>query len=201
MTDETFLNRLKWEGVVPADYSFNDFSYEFNNLDFNDLFEYELTHGEISDDVYYKRVKKHFKNKFNNMSYGNRNYSRSRYRNDNYNHSHASHHRPRKKRSGAKCGVGTNGKFYVSAWNASRDKGLIVVSAFENKKSKKYEVKSSGKKFTMMIFEIVYRKTGNKVLELASFCTTTNKVYLKRLGMVISCNAPNGGYMGQIKRR
>ena len=113
--------------------------------------------------------------------------------------------RPRKKHSGAKEGVQTaginKGKLYVTAWNYSRGRGMITVKAFENKKSKAYEVKKTGNRFVMMMFEVFYKRTGNTVLELASYNLDSGKVYLEKLGMVISCQAPNGGYFGQIKSK
>ena len=111
----------------------------------------------------------------------------------------------KKKHSGAKVGVQTAGKnkggVYVTAWNYSKSRGMITVKAFENKKSKKYQGKKNGNRFVMMIFEVFYKRTGNTVLELASYNVDSGKVYLEKLGMVISCQAPNGGYFGQISSK
>lgn len=109
--------------------------------------------------------------------------------------------RPNKKHSGAKSGQGKNGKFYVTAWNYSKQRGLIAVKAFENSKSVRSESPNTGNRFITMMFEVFYKKTGAKVLEIASFNVNTGKVYLQKLGMVISTKAPNGGYFGQIKTR
>ncbi|MGP2571608.1 hypothetical protein, partial [Ornithobacterium rhinotracheale] len=106
---------------------------------------------------------------------------------------------PNKKHSGAKAGQGKNGRFYVTAWNYSKQRGLITVRAFENSKSVRSESPNTGNRFITMMFEVFYKKTGAKVLEIASFNVNTGKVYLQKLGMVISTKAPNGGYFGQIK--
>lgn len=128
---------------------------------------------------------------------GRKNYGEKR----NYNRGNSSG----KKHSGAKVGVqkdGKNkGKIYLSAWNYSRSRGMVTVKAFENAKSKAYTVKSSGNRFVMVMLEIFYKRTGNTILELVSYNLDTGKVYSDKMGMVISCQAPNGGYFGQIKSR
>ncbi|WP_406629023.1 hypothetical protein RAN98_03730, partial [Ornithobacterium rhinotracheale] len=102
-----------------------------------------------------------------------------------------------KKHSGAKAGQSKNGRFYVTAWNYSKQRGMITVKAFENSKSVRSESPNTGNRFITMMFEAFYKKTGAKVLEIASFNVNTGKVYLQKLGMVISTKAPNGGYFGQ----
>lgn len=114
------------------------------------------------------------------------------------------YHRRQKKKSGAKEGTyvtkdGVTG-MYISAWNYSRRRGLLVCKAFENSKSKKYE-SERGNTFISMMFECFYKDNGNKVLEVALYNTRTGKVFLEKLGMVISTKAPNGGYFGQIKSK
>ena len=122
--------------------------------------------------------------------------------NDNY---QSNDNGSKKKHSGAKVGVqreGKNkGKIYLSAWNYSRSRGMITVKAFENAKSKAYTVKSTGNRFVMVMLEIFYKKTGNIILDLVSYNLDTGKAYSDKLGMVISCQAPNGGYFGQIKTK
>lgn len=195
ISDGHIYDRLLNKRIIPRDYSFDSFADEFhNNIDVLHFLEFEGVSGIDQTQNLLRKVENHFKQKFKQMGYNN-GYNSRGYSNRGYNNNY--NNRPRKKRSKAGCGVGKNGKFYVWGWNASKQKGLIKVNAYENRKSKKYEVKSSGKKFIMMMFEIRYMRTGNTVLELASFCTTTGKVYLDKLGMVISCNAPNGGYMGK----
>ncbi|MRJ08070.1 hypothetical protein EDL99_04100 [Ornithobacterium rhinotracheale] len=108
--------------------------------------------------------------------------------------------RPQKKHSGAKAGTTKKGGIYVTAWNYSKQKGMITVKAFENSRSVRSE-SQTGNRFLMMMFEVFYKNTGAKVLELANYNVNTGKVYLQKVGMVISTKAPNGGYFGQIKSR
>lgn len=112
-------------------------------------------------------------------------------RNDNYD---------KKKRSGAQAKQyvtkdGVTG-LCINAWNYNNRRGMVKVSAFENSKSVESESKT-GNKFIMMMFEIFYVDTGAKVLELANYNKTTGKVFLTKLGMVISTKAANGGYFGK----
>lgn len=104
--------------------------------------------------------------------------------------------RPQKKHSGAKEGQTKKGKLYVYAWNYSRDRGLIKIKAFENKKTT-FSTSERGNEFATLMFEIFYTKTGNKLLEIAPYNLTTGKVFLEQLGIVISTKAPNGGYCGR----
>ena len=113
-------------------------------------------------------------------------------------------HRDQKKRSGAKEGSfvtkdGVTG-IYINGWNYNRRRGLLTVKAFENSKSKKYE-SDRGNKFISLMFEIFYKDSGNKILEVGLYNMTTGKVFLEKIGMVISTKAPNGGYFGQIKSK
>jgi len=102
-----------------------------------------------------------------------------------------------KKKSGAKEGRTKDDKIFVSAWNASKEKGMISISAFENRKST--ESKSDrGNMFITMMFEIIYKRTGNKMLEVGNYNLTTGKVFLQKPGLVISTRAPNGGFCGKI---
>ena len=107
-----------------------------------------------------------------------------------------------KKRSGAKMGIqskGRNeGKIYVSAWKANKQHGLVKISAFENARSTRSE-SQSGNKFVTMMFEIFYQNSGSKVLEIAPFNLTSGKVFLEKLGWVVSTKARNGGFTGKIK--
>lgn len=133
----------------------------------------------------------------------NNNYNRRGNRgnyNNNYQPQNNGYQAPPPKKSGAKAGMTKHNKMFVAAWNASKDKGLIVVSAFENSRSTHSE-SQTGNKFITMMFEIQYRKSGNRLLELANYNVTTGKVYLQKLGMVISTKAARGGYFGRIARK
>jgi hypothetical protein len=108
---------------------------------------------------------------------------------------------PYKKKSGAKSGTTKHGKLYVSAWNASKTKGLLKISAFENSLSKEYQKKNSNEVRVSMMFEIFYNSTGVKVLELGFFNTTTGVVVLGKVGLTIATKAPNGGFCGTYKKK
>ncbi len=113
---------------------------------------------------------------------------------------------PKKKRSGAtekqyRTRDGVTG-LCVHAWNYSKSRGMVSVKAFENSKSVYSEEKKLGKnKYVLLMFEIFYHNSGVKILELANYNLTTGKVFLKKINMVISTKAPNGGFFGQIKRK
>lgn len=107
---------------------------------------------------------------------------------------------PYKKRSGSKSGFTKDNKFYVTAWNRSKEKGFIKVSAFENKKSTRFE-NEHGEESIMLMFEIFYERTGNKLLEIAQYKFKTGKAFLSTLNMVISTKSNNGGYFGKNKSK
>lgn len=108
-----------------------------------------------------------------------------------------------KKRSGAKETIqkkGKNtGKLAIVAWNYSRRRGLITLSAFENKKSKRIKSKV-GNRFVTLIAEVVSRDTGEVSIHPIIYNVETGKAFVQRLNMVISTKAANGGYFGTIKR-
>lgn len=112
--------------------------------------------------------------------------------------------KPYKKRSGASehRGKTTAGKdfFGVSAWCYSKSAGRIKISGFENERSTRFQNKQ-GEKSMMLMFEVLYQDTGNKVLEIAQYKMTTGKARLKRLGIDISTKAANGGYCGFISKK
>ena len=108
---------------------------------------------------------------------------------------------PYKKKSGAKCGTTKHDKLYISAWNASKTKGLVKISAFENSLSKEYKKKNSNEVRVSMMFEIFYNSTGVKVLELGFYNTTTGVVVLGKVGLTIETKAPNGGFCGSYKKK
>jgi hypothetical protein len=109
------------------------------------------------------------------------------------------------KKSGAKQGMTKHKKLYISAWNASKTKGLIKISAFENRLSKTYEreLKTGDVKPEIclsMMFEVFYSTTGNTVLELGFYNLTTGVVVLGKVGLTIATKAANGGYCGTYKK-
>lgn len=97
------------------------------------------------------------------------------------------------KYSGVKTGIAFNKKFkqdfrWINGFYIGKKTGLLKISAFENSKSKRYTDKSGkGNKFVMLMFEVFYQNTGNKVLELASFHEQSQTVVLQKLGLFIDC--------------
>lgn len=186
-----------------SNFSLNDLvdsSYTFDYMDV-DFFTQE-GHPHPYLESWSRHLDNYLKLKQNKMYNNNYNHN---YNNGSYNY-HQPYPRSRKKRSGAKNGITqkknnhAGGKIWVNAWNYSRQRGLITASAIENKKSVKSKSKN-GNRFVTMMFEIFYHNTGNTVLEVANYNVDSGKVYLEKIGMVISCQAPNGGYFGRIKRK
>ena len=108
-----------------------------------------------------------------------------------------------KKRSGAKETIqkkGKNkGKLAIVAWNYSRRRGMIQFSAFENKKSKRVKSKK-GNRYLSLIGELVMKDTGEVTIHPIVYDVDSGKAYLRRLHMVISTKAPNGGYFGTANK-
>lgn len=133
------------------------------------------------------------------MAYRNNYNNRNNYRND---YRGGGYRNQPKKKSGAKTGIqskGKNeGKIYVSAWKANKRHGMVSIIGFENGRSVRSESRN-GNKFVTIMFEITFKDQGNTMLELGNYNLVTGKVYLERLGWVISTKAPNGGYCGKIK--
>ncbi|MFJ1366451.1 hypothetical protein ACILDU_08405 [Capnocytophaga canimorsus] len=111
---------------------------------------------------------------------------------------------PYKKKSGAKevKGLNKNGKEYfgVSAWFKSKNSGLVKISAFENQKST-YFTTQRGREGVSMMFEVFYRDSGIKRLEVATYFFDNGKAFLKDLGIIVSTKAPNGGYAGYLRNK
>lgn len=111
----------------------------------------------------------------------------------------------KKKKSGAKFVVGTTkeGRQFrgVSAWFHRKDCGLVKINAFENSNTPDEVTSNLGNVFLHLMFEVFYQNSGQKALELGLFNLTTGKVLLKRLGIVISTKAPNGGYAGFFSKK
>jgi hypothetical protein len=123
------------------------------------------------------------------------------YQNNYNNNNQGRNQGQKKKHSGAKEGIqraGVNeGKIYISAWVYRKNHGLIKISGFENRKSTRSQ-SERGNQFVTIMFECFYKDSGNTILELANYNLTTGKVFLEKLGYVVSTKAPNGGYTGPI---
>jgi len=106
-----------------------------------------------------------------------------------------------KKKSGATSGKDKkHGKYYVSAWNVSKQSGLVKITAFENDKSEIYDRDDSSKAISML-FEIRYTRFGTKQLEIGFYNLNTGVVVLGDWGWTIATKAPNGGFMGRYKKK
>ncbi|MDT9500401.1 hypothetical protein [Capnocytophaga canimorsus] len=107
-----------------------------------------------------------------------------------------------KKKSAAKevKGLTREGKEYfgISAWFVSKNTGLVKINAFENSKSTHFTTQR-GRDGVSLMFEVVYRNSGIKRLEVATYFFDTGKAFLKELGIIVSTKAPNGGYCGFFK--
>ncbi|CEN51932.1 hypothetical protein [Capnocytophaga canis] len=104
-----------------------------------------------------------------------------------------------KKKSGAKEVHGTtkdgNRFFGVVGWFYRQNVGLVNIKAFENSKSTHYTTQQ-GKEGIALMFEVTYRDSGVKRLEIAPYSFVTGKAFLKETGIVISTRVNNGGYAG-----
>ena len=99
-----------------------------------------------------------------------------------------------KKHSGASFKTVENGVI-VSAWNASREKGLIKVYARPYSKTKVTESKS-GKRWANLFVTITFLKTGQIINTSSLLDIDGKRLYVKELGM-IATKAGRGGYFGQ----
>lgn len=107
-----------------------------------------------------------------------------------------------KKKSGAKETEGyTQGdkKFFgVVAWFYKQRTGMVNIRAFANEKSTWFDDEDGNPLGVTLMWEVFYRDTGTKQLEVASYFFDSGKAYLKNLGVMVSTKAPNGGYAGFI---
>lgn len=107
---------------------------------------------------------------------------------------------PQKKKSGAKEMYSKkDGDFIgLSAWNHSKDRGLVTVKGFINSKSVESQ-SDRGNKFVTIMLEVFYHRTGNRLLELVNYNKTSGKCYLDKMNWVLSTKANNGGYLGRAQ--
>ncbi|NDW09066.1 hypothetical protein [Dysgonomonas sp. 520] len=100
-----------------------------------------------------------------------------------------------KKHSGAKFGKDKDNRHYVTGWNYSRKRGLVVFGAFEYKNSKEVESKR-GKTWINLFVTVTYRATGQIVKASGMYDLGEKRLYIKDLGMVAT-NRGRGGYFGK----
>ena len=102
--------------------------------------------------------------------------------------------------SGAKMGF-SDGKFWVNGWNASKSRGIVKFSGFENKRSKKYEGKQNKKKHIMLFVEVFYERTGSTVVEYIDVCLSEGTAVFKKMNMFMDCSVDMGGSWTGIKKK
>ncbi|GIJ93002.1 hypothetical protein CAPN001_08590 [Capnocytophaga stomatis] len=109
-----------------------------------------------------------------------------------------------KKKSGAKEVQGTtkdgNQYFGISAWFSRKNVGLVQIKAFANKKSTHFTTER-GRDGVSLMFEVFYKNSGIKRLEVATYFFDSGKAFLKDLGIIVSTKAPNGGYAGYFQKK
>ena len=109
-----------------------------------------------------------------------------------------------KKKSGAKEVVGTTKEgrqyFGINAWFFNRRSGLVTISAFESSKSTHFTTQRGRDGITLM-FEVFYKDSGIKRLEVGMYFYDTGKAFLEGLGIIVSTKANNGGYAGYFRKK
>lgn len=100
-----------------------------------------------------------------------------------------------KKHSGAKKIV-KNGVDYISAWNYSRQKGMVTVFIAPYNKSDVVHSAGSGKKYRSLMCQIEYKNSGVSKHFPVLINIDTERVSIPEMGWVVNHRAPNGGYCG-----
>lgn len=142
-----------------------------------------------------------------NRGYQNRGYQSSGYQNRGYQNAgyqNRGYQKAPKKKSGAKEVQGTtkegNQYFGISAWFYRKNVGLVQIKAFENSKSTHFTTER-GRDGVSLMFEVFYKNSGIKRLEVATYFFDSGKAFLKDLGIIVSTKAPNGGYAGYFQKK
>ena len=89
----------------------------------------------------------------------------------------------------------------ISAWNYSKDKGMVTVFITPYNKSKDLVKSQSGKVYMKMIAKIMYTRTGNVLIRPVLCNVNTDRVVISDLGWVVNPNAKNGGYCGSFTKK
>ncbi|WP_447642439.1 MULTISPECIES: hypothetical protein [Chitinophagaceae] len=135
----------------------------------------------------------------NNQSYGN-NYNNSYGSgygggNRNYNN-RGGNSRPQRKKSGAKAGVGKNGKPYVQGWNASRQNGMVSFLCVPTSNTGQHTSRTGRNWENWMV--VVQPRMGASFLKSCLYDPSTGKCIISDMGIVLNPKAPNGGYCGRF---
>lgn len=139
---------------------------------------------------------------YQSSGYQNRGYQNAGYQNAGY--QNRGYQKAPKKKSGAKEVQGTtkegNQYFGISAWFSRKNVGLVQIKAFENSKSTHFTTER-GRDGVSLMFEVFYKNSGIKRLEVATYFFDSGKAFLKDLGIIVSTKAPNGGYAGYFQKK
>lgn len=84
----------------------------------------------------------------------------------------------------------------ISAWNVSKERGLITALIFATK----YSDQPTSNGNVNLCAKVTFKRTGLTQLMKCVKSTKNGKFYIPALGMVANPDAPNGGYFGQSKR-
>lgn len=150
------------------------------------------------------------------MSYGNNwsfsrgsGFTKSPYRSNGYNSGFNRsnfNNGPKKKHSGAKFGYthGDASKPYVSAWNYSKQRGLIslIASPYVGKNSRTKEHRSgNGRVWENWRVKVFVKRTMQTLWFGCLYDTSTQKITIPDMGFVLNHKAPNGGYCGTFRKK
>lgn len=106
-----------------------------------------------------------------------------------------------KKRSGAKyIHTSKNGNPCITAWNASKSRGLLSILVAPYKGTKVVHSKS-GREWHVWMASVIFKKTGQKSLSPVLVDAAKHSCTIKELGLTINPGAPNGGYCGTFVKR
>lgn len=110
----------------------------------------------------------------------------------------------KKKHSGARTCIsskpGHEGQIFISAWNFSREKGLVKVFVSPYKGTRDVQ-SGSGRTWRVMMAKLSFGRSGQEKIEPVLMDVQSGKVVIKSMGWVVNPRARNGGYCGSFSRR
>ncbi len=104
------------------------------------------------------------------------------------------------KKSGAKKGITKNGGRYTSGWRARKGFGLTSYFCAPTKNTTEVTSKVGKLWLTSISVKIVNKDMSMSTLAWGLMESSTGKVIIQDLGLVINPNAPNGGVVADIGR-
>lgn len=111
-------------------------------------------------------------------------------------------YRQPKKHSGCRFGQ-TGDKPYVHGWKYDRRNGLrsFIAGPYEGKKSStKRFTSKSGKEWENWAVKITL-SDGQTIWKQCLYQVASRRVFIQDMGLMMSPNSPNGGYVGPMKRK